>query len=226
MAATFHPFPRLPAELRQQIWSLAAGPRILHISVLQTSPSAPTKYTSPIPPPAMMHACQESRQHAPYQKAFFSSRHVYIWVNFQHDMICLADDKVEQLAPHYATIQRLRFTAPKYESYFYETFWRHSREIFGVFSALRELHVAVEVGYLIWGASLKNVGFTQCLKENTRFIDLHTGLMLNIPQIEMTEKWSDHQGGKVLDLDDFDYELQWVVDGNSEFDLSEFAEMD
>ncbi|KAI1160532.1 hypothetical protein F5B18DRAFT_654531 [Nemania serpens] len=215
MATVFHSFPRLPAELRHQIWSLAAGPRILHISVLQTSRSAPTEHTSPIPPPAVMHACRESRQHAPYQKAFFSSRQSFIRVNFQHDMICLADDNVSQLAPHYVVIERLRFTAPEYDNYFYETFWRHSREIFGVFSALKELHVAIEANYLIWGTSLENVGFTQCLKENTRCIDLHTGLVLNMPQMEMADKWIEQKGGKVLDLDDFDNELRLAVIPNS-----------
>lgn len=140
-------------------------------------------------------------------------------------MISIPDDKVGMLARHYAEIERLRYTPPEYDDYFYEPFWRHSREVFAPFTALRELHVAIDKLYWLWGDSLQNVGFEQCLKENTRFVDLNTGLTLNMPQMDLVRIWMDQKGGMVLDIDDFDMEMLLTISGITEFDLSELAEI-
>ncbi|KAK4643737.1 hypothetical protein QC761_405540 [Podospora bellae-mahoneyi] len=95
-AATFHPFPRLPSELRARIWELSVEPRIVEVRVVHHDPS-PVKVTDPdswtdawmkkrLPPvrhlrshtpaPAQLHACSEAREHLSkypnggYQKAF------------------------------------------------------------------------------------------------------------------------------------------------------------
>ncbi len=232
MATTFHPFLRLPLELRIQIWSLAVSPRRLDIGPHQMEMSPENmsdfrwgraKYTSRIPPPGVMHACRESRQYARYRKAFFSPPDRYLWVNFQQDMICLAHYDVTVLAPHYADIERLRYTVPDHDEIYVSEWFRDcSQEILGVFSALKELHVAVDAGLFAWGTSLNSAGFTLCLQENTRFINLHTGLMLNMPQIDMVRRWFREEGGKVKNVHDLDldYELFWGSE------LAEFAEMD
>ncbi|KAI0968069.1 hypothetical protein F4678DRAFT_444456 [Xylaria arbuscula] len=233
MATTFHPFLRLPVELRIQIWALAVGPRRLDIGPHQMEMSLEnmshfkwggTKYTSRIPPPGVMHACRESRQHARYQKAFFSPPDRYLWVNFQQDMICLAHYEVKVLAPHYADIERLRYTVPdaRDEIYVSEWFRDCSHEILGVFSALKELHVTVHAGLWSWGTSLDNAGFAECLQRNTKFINLQTGLMLNIPQMDMVYRWHWEDGGKVKNVHDLDYEYELFWGS----ELSEFAEID
>ena len=219
MAATFHPFSRLAPELRAQIWGLAAAPRIVHIRITETLRNY--SYASPIPPPAVIHVCQESRQHAPYQKAFFTTfpgepetEVRYIWVNFQEDMICIADEKVERLAPHEADIQRLKFMVPNgdYGEMFYSYFFHNSNDMLEDFTALRELHLAIDEAFLIWGTTVGGTGYGGCPSKNVRFLDLYTGLLLTGPQLEMAYNWSWQDGGKVEDIDDFDEELQFMIE--------------
>ncbi|KAK8112087.1 uncharacterized protein PG998_008544 [Apiospora kogelbergensis] len=52
--AQFHPFPRLPPELRQQIWLFSMEPRELHYG-------PPSIHRLRAPAPALLHACSESR---------------------------------------------------------------------------------------------------------------------------------------------------------------------
>ncbi|KAL2148873.1 hypothetical protein VTH82DRAFT_1559 [Thermothelomyces myriococcoides] len=80
---TFHPFPRLPFELRARIWELTVEPRIVDVRVVYHDPS-PVKVTDPfawsdermkkrLPPrrhlrsstpvPAQLQTCQEAREH-------------------------------------------------------------------------------------------------------------------------------------------------------------------
>ncbi|KAH7346428.1 hypothetical protein BKA65DRAFT_502418 [Rhexocercosporidium sp. MPI-PUGE-AT-0058] len=55
---TFHPFPRLPLELRTKIWETAnAEPRVVVVDM----PKFRVWFTSPTPVPATLHACSESR---------------------------------------------------------------------------------------------------------------------------------------------------------------------
>ncbi|KAG7135995.1 hypothetical protein HYQ46_008804 [Verticillium longisporum] len=86
--AAFHPFPRLPAELRLQIWHLAAQPRLL---VIGKASADATDFTSPTRPPPLTQACREARTSGPYEKAFFSSGSPprYAWANFDLDTIHL-----------------------------------------------------------------------------------------------------------------------------------------
>ncbi|KAK3290786.1 uncharacterized protein B0H64DRAFT_412140 [Chaetomium fimeti] len=95
--ATFHPFPRLPVELRARIWELTVEPRIVEVRVVYHDPS-PVKVTdpdswtpewmkkrlppvrhlrSPTPVPAQLQTCRAAREHLSrhphdggYQKAF------------------------------------------------------------------------------------------------------------------------------------------------------------
>ncbi|KAF2966457.1 hypothetical protein GQX73_g7083 [Xylaria multiplex] len=240
MAATFHPFPKLPAELRIQIWTLAAGPRILHIRVFPKTPKMYPEledlgYASPTPAPAVLHACRESRLIAPYQKAFFTSTPVrggnetkYIWVNFQQDMICLADYQLKRLGPYRADIERLRFSVPTGQNgdFFYSYFFDKSHEILRDFSALRELHISVEESFLIWGSAVCGSGYAKCPRENVRFLDTHTGLLLTGPQLEMAYNWSWQKGGKVRDVDDIDEEISFELRNFCGLNLQELAEID
>ncbi|KAJ8130534.1 hypothetical protein O1611_g3096 [Lasiodiplodia mahajangana] len=235
MADTFHPFPRLPVEIRLKIWALAAGPRNLKISRTPSAKWLPLgttfAYASPNPPPAVMHVCREARQNAPYRKAFLTSAAAetkYIWVNFQNDMICLPDDQVRSLAPHYADIERLRLTAEAdvEGNSFLDYFKHQSCWILKPFSALRVLHIAVEDDFLGWAESFMGEGYANCPSENVRFLDLHTGLLLTGPQLVMAHYWCLQNGGKVENMDDFDEELQFMIDNCTGLNLDELADVD
>src|SRR6187402_1867975 len=92
---TFHPFPRLPKEIRIEIWKLhlvTMPPRTL--TVLSYPPARWTHelqhFFSPDPVPPLLHVSQEARMEALpfYTKAFsngLSPR--YIWTNFFLDTI-------------------------------------------------------------------------------------------------------------------------------------------
>ncbi|KAH9898795.1 hypothetical protein F4778DRAFT_782900 [Xylariomycetidae sp. FL2044] len=65
--STFHPFPRLPTELRLQIWSYLVAPRILLISCLEASTAAEQLAdlaSRPSPPlvPVLLHVSREARE--------------------------------------------------------------------------------------------------------------------------------------------------------------------
>ncbi|KAI0508950.1 hypothetical protein F5B22DRAFT_374812 [Xylaria bambusicola] len=213
MPDTFHPFPNLPTEIRIQIWALVAGPRNLQISCSSSGkradPGTTFAYASPNPPPAVMHACREARQNAPYQKAFltFSNAETkYIWVNFQEDMICLPDNELAPLAPHYADIERLKLTAEAgVETFsFYEYFKDCSSSIFKPFSALNVLHIAVQDCFLAWADAFQGSGYANCPSQNVRFLELQTGLLLTGSQLVLASEWWLWNGGKVEDIDDLE----------------------
>ncbi|KAK3492027.1 uncharacterized protein B0T23DRAFT_316933 [Neurospora hispaniola] len=94
MATTFHPFPRLPLELRLVIWEASISPRTINFRTCafrcggddqeqRVEVSIPTPkpnisfwtFTSTPPPPPILHTCRESRNiglhfQGGYQKAF------------------------------------------------------------------------------------------------------------------------------------------------------------
>ncbi|KAH0525261.1 hypothetical protein TsFJ059_007652 [Trichoderma semiorbis] len=229
MATTFHPFPRLPFEIRSQIWALAVYPRLLHIRITP-KPDTPGyfDYASMIPQAELMHVCRESRQLAPYRKAFFTTlpgdcEARYIWVNFDEDMISIQDEKMERLFPHAADIQRLRFMVPtgSYREYWEDTFHRYPDTHFGMFTALWELHFALSKGYAMMGYA----NYGTCPPDNVRYVNIHGGWMLTEAQVEMMDEWQWRKGGLVEDMDNFDEELEWVVDNAITF-IQDCAEID
>ncbi|KAI0468344.1 hypothetical protein F4859DRAFT_491308 [Xylaria cf. heliscus] len=240
---TFNLFPNLPTELRLHIWALAAeGPRILHVRIedrsswiSETELERDIVYFSPTPPPAVLHACRESRQAAPYEKSFFTSSRTaemrYIWVNFQQDMICLPDEGIYKLESYGAVIQRLRFTVlpsdPALSGGTDELWSHYSDEILEPFTALRELHIAIPEPFLQWGSVGRFVPFWPIGRENVRFIDLHTGLSLKPDQYTMASGWYGQEGGRVYNMDNIEEELEFHARlGYSYFNLPEMAEID
>ncbi|KAL7917947.1 hypothetical protein ACQKWADRAFT_265977 [Trichoderma austrokoningii] len=220
MATTFHPFPRLPFEIRSQIWAMAVYPRLVH---LRTSPkSGPSPrvghyFASKIPQAELMHVCRESRQLAPYQKTFFTtlpgdSEARYIWVNFDEDMICLPHKIMSTLYPHAADIQRLRFTVPTGDDFEYwaDVFTKFTNNYFKRFTVLREVHLAISENITWWSTTYGSYG--PCPPDNVKFLDLHTGLLLTKPQLVLAGEWDDRRGWLVEDMENFDEELQFYND--------------
>ncbi|KAH7308335.1 ankyrin repeat-containing domain protein [Rhexocercosporidium sp. MPI-PUGE-AT-0058] len=92
---TFHPFPRLPDELRLLIWNLAsAHPRTVTIHAYPRQTQIAEYLISPSPITAPLHTCRESRTEAltTYTKAFhYPNNPRYTFVNFHVDTIRLVD---------------------------------------------------------------------------------------------------------------------------------------
>lgn len=237
MATTFHPFPRLPFELRAQIWAMVAAPRTVRIRAKRSSAVAPLtgfdySYTSSTPPPEVRNVCRESRQHARQQKAFFTtvpgeSMARYIWVDFQEDMIYFQDHRMSWLAPHEAEIQRLTFLVPEDDQghSFYDFFFHACDELLQGLTALRELHVALESLCCFYG-SAANGRYGACPTANIRFLDLQSGLLLTGPQVRMAYAWMSEKGGLVDGMDYFEEELQFMLDNETGLHLSELAKID
>ncbi|KAH6975762.1 hypothetical protein EDB80DRAFT_658676 [Ilyonectria destructans] len=218
--ASFHAFPRLPFDLRALIWGFAAGPRIVHIR------TDTTDFSSPTPPPGAVQASQEARQCVPYRKSFFTttnngSEPRYVWVNFETDMIYVDDEKPERLAPHLAEIQRLRFTIrTDRDQRMYSYFFYNSDRFMGDFTALQELHMVIEDSIVLWGTTFEAC-FYGCPRENVRFLDPQSGLLLNGPQLEMAYLWGSENGGLVCDVDDVDMEVTWIIEDRCYLKLDE-----
>ncbi|KAK8136096.1 hypothetical protein PG984_004036 [Apiospora sp. TS-2023a] len=109
----FHSFLRLPLELRQQIWHMSMEPRELVICGIKRRSTA--KWPAP---PAVLHACHESRTYLQqrsrsssyYVKAFqiYQNRAVYLWVNFDLDSVYAHPSALENFTKtDLAKIQRI-----------------------------------------------------------------------------------------------------------------------
>ncbi|RFU78378.1 hypothetical protein TARUN_3900 [Trichoderma arundinaceum] len=215
--STFHPFPRLPLELRARIWGLTAHPRLVHVRVKkhESRPFGVVCVTSPTPPPPVMQVCQESREYGPYRRAFtIGSEARYLWVNFESDMISLGDINLDDLESHQSDIQRLRFTVGSDESY--DAFCYHRSGELGNFPVLKEIHVLVEEDILIWGSAFEDYGWGFCPEENIRFIDNASGLVLNgyqlLAALDFRVYYSWDLGGKVEDMNNLEQEIEIAMD--------------
>lgn len=179
--ATFHPFPRLPYELRAMVWALAAEPRTVQINV-EYGERIKSDFTTGIyylvsstPVPAVLHTCRESRKQSPYEKLFYcqETEPCYVWVNFDLDMFDVGLDYVHFLFRNRSRVRRLKFEFDhiQYDCWDPEDFedWQ--------FENLVEFHVVV--GDLRECAIFWDVDFLPSKQGNFVFIDGSTGKMMN-----------------------------------------------
>ncbi|KAG8408036.1 hypothetical protein J3459_018271 [Metarhizium acridum] len=121
----FHPFPRLPYEIRAIIWALAVEPRTVDVRAISGSRlprgflySADPREEGkdpyvPVFPPAILHTCREARQQNIYQKVFYSHstnqpEERYTWINYDTDMIDIGLGYLETIQHIGSAIRRLR----------------------------------------------------------------------------------------------------------------------
>lgn len=134
--ATFHPFPRLPYELRAMIWEATFEPRTLSVELRHelhggVGDSAGVSLASSTPVPAVLQSCHEARNYGPYKKVFSElstsgkglgyvliltrcirmliNPRSYIWANLKHDVIEIRLSSACHFEAVAASITKLKF---------------------------------------------------------------------------------------------------------------------
>jgi hypothetical protein len=172
--ATFHPFPRLPAELRDQIWEMTVEPRTIDVRVCRDRSWNPGRLVSSTPVPATLQSCREARNHLQtlYRRAFSEldqtpgSERRYVWTNFDIDLVSIGRSLFDDFEPVASSIKRLKFERENDDEYWYNT---ESRKLM-LFSNVDEVHVVCADGFWMWGGSVDNDFAWPCADENLFFI--------------------------------------------------------
>jgi hypothetical protein len=170
--STFHPFPRLPFELRAQIWEETVRPRVVKVEVAQDRPEDPWYLETSTPAPAPLHACREARNARLYRKSFTElanpngAGQQYVWLNLDIDTISIGRTHAlyYKLVGH--QIKRLRFER-KYLPFTqgYGLRW---------FVNLKELHIVAVEGIWRWYCDWERIHWS-CGHENVWMIDPDDG---------------------------------------------------
>ncbi|KAJ3573084.1 hypothetical protein NPX13_g4831 [Xylaria arbuscula] len=193
--ATFHPFPRLPAELRLQIWAMTVVPRIVDVNVeADTTPGPKRKFRDPplakllssTPVPAILQACQESRYQGLYEQAFTEIPHAkttsrrYIWLNLEIDMISIGSCEMDRLTPVAPLIQRLRIARDMGEE-----FQIRRLDQLGLFINVKEIHIVCLDGNLENWYNTSDWYPIPCGEENLFFVHPNDGTMMGCIELNL-----------------------------------------
>ncbi|KAK6821080.1 hypothetical protein PG987_015480 [Apiospora arundinis] len=132
--ATFHPFPRLPAELRALVWQMTVEPRVVEINASHkrntlNNQVEPYRLVSSTPVPAELQTCHEARNLGLYQRHLSEfpvalldppsqndtresvppeQQRRYIWLNWDIDTIYTGLEPICEFSPIAHRIKRLR----------------------------------------------------------------------------------------------------------------------
>ncbi|KFH44287.1 hypothetical protein ACRE_049410 [Hapsidospora chrysogenum ATCC 11550] len=236
-------FASLPYELRSHIWSLAAEPRrITKVRVKRSEGTFSKKQrqldkdvlfeTTSTRPPALMHACRESRRHAPYQRAFTAGTEPrWTWVNFDLDIFCVSSlGSIADIVSHRSDVQRLHIRTDDDHDW-YESATNHGAlRILDDFVNLREIQVVLGPGGLLWGDVFADWGFGHCPRENITFVDEGSGLVLTGPQLKLVGDWrmffSFDSEGNPPDPDELSDEIEYALDDTSHLTMAQMHEID
>lgn len=189
--ATFHPFPRLPSELRARIWELTVEPRTVDLRVKHRHTiipgDTPVPYlVSSTPVPAALQTCQEARNQGLYQQAFSEiagpdgAGRRYVWVNLEIDMVSIGTSLFANYKPVAPVIQRLKFERENSSEFFYHSEVQELRDFVNV----KEIHVVCADGMRAWHLATEE-HYWPCGEENVFMIDPHDGRMMR--GLEMDE---------------------------------------
>ncbi|KAH9221236.1 hypothetical protein DL95DRAFT_265607, partial [Leptodontidium sp. 2 PMI_412] len=149
----FHPFPRLPKELRVRIWRLHLAALQPRTHTLRPKPvsnmrsSFPTRSTNKIqhlfssdPFPPTLYACRESRLEALafYTKAFGSmATPNFVWTNFSLDTIKINDNHLSKIS--FIDKEQIQQMIVEVDSV--EIFWGQRLHYFDRMKKLRKLEL-------------------------------------------------------------------------------------
>ncbi|KAI1108859.1 hypothetical protein F5Y14DRAFT_456581 [Nemania sp. NC0429] len=151
--ATFHHFPRLPPELRVQIWEAAVVPRTVEVGIPGQS-AVPRRLVSPTPVPAILQTCREARNPGLYQKAFSELASIdaadgeprHVWLRFEIDTVSIGTTALGAFREVAPLIRRLRLERAHSDEYFYH----YEAETLRALVNAREIHVVCADGLGAW----------------------------------------------------------------------------
>ncbi|KAH7312743.1 hypothetical protein B0I35DRAFT_437656 [Stachybotrys elegans] len=168
---TFHPFPRLPIELRAHIWRLSVVARDVDVRFKREhgGRGLAIHIVSSTPAPAVMQACSESRNLGLYQPSFVRADERYLWINFEVDRICIPDIDFEVILPEQQLIRRLKYEGEMSEEYGYS----FHDELPG-FRNLQEIHLLCADGLWSWRDEWEDL-YWPCPRESIRATDKASG---------------------------------------------------
>jgi hypothetical protein len=212
--ATFHPFPRLPAELRAQIWQMTVEPRIVGVCFKTKRELGRRPFsvlTSSTYVPAPLQTCQEARNARLYQRCFSDlairygypedAERRYVWINLDIDMVSIGDTILEAFRPYAHLIKRLKFMCDNTDE-----FWCRGEgcDELQHFTNVSEIHVVLSENgdFENWhGASDDYIW--NCGAENVTFIDEEDGQEMKLLDLEdkydrLLEAGSRKQGHNTL----------------------------
>lgn len=147
--------------------------------------------TTSTPAPALMHVCRESRQHAPYQRAFTAgSEPRWTWVNFELDIFSVSSlYSIRDIVPHRSEVQRLQIRTDDDNDWYESATTYNGLGILYEFVNLREIRVVIEPGDLMWADVFAQWSFGYCPRENITFLDEGSGLVLTGLQLRLVADW-------------------------------------
>lgn len=236
-------FASLPYELRSYIWSLAVESRhINNVRVKKSSESFSKKQrqrgkdilyeTTSTPPPALMHVCRESRQHAPYQRAFTAgSEPRWTWVSFELDIFCVSSlYSIQDIVSHRSEVRRLEIRTDDDNDWYESATTFDVLKILDEFVNLREIQVVLEPGGLMWAHVFTDWGFGHCPRENITFLDEGSGLVLTGLQLSLVDDWrtvfSFDSDGNPPEADRLSDEIEHALDDSWHMTMAQMHEID
>ncbi|PVI06938.1 hypothetical protein DM02DRAFT_638313 [Periconia macrospinosa] len=159
--ATFHSFPRLPYELRAQIWEYTIEPRTVQLKMKRRDPRY---FTSATPVPPLLQVCRETRYYGRYQMSF-SIR--YVWLCPEIDIIDIGEACFGDFQAIAHLFRRLKFKREESDDFYYHA---QVREL-GMFVNVKEIYVVCAGGLDAWIGALDQEHHWPCRKEDVFFID-------------------------------------------------------
>jgi hypothetical protein len=187
--ATFHPFPRLPFELRAWVWRLTVEYRIIDLvePLLGQDTSLGPRLDGLRPAvPATLQACREARNMKLYSKHTFCGfdQGSYVWINFNIDIFDIGDSPLSDdfLKPVAPLIRRLMFGREAGRSL--QDFFKFEREDLDVFVNVEEIYIVCDEisGIEPWfGGSSYD---WPCGAENVRLIDVMSGEVITARKLD------------------------------------------
>lgn len=195
--ATFHPFPRLPAEIRVQIWETTAEPRIVEVRIrYKRVTTVPHQLYGPFlfssaPVPAPLQTCREARDSGLYHQAFSNlaiqngapkdTEERYVWLNFDLDMVSIGDTDFRFFKSVAQMIKRLRFERDNSDEVWYRG---ESAELY-IFVNVTEIHVVVseDSDMRHWHGASQDHNWP-CAIESVFVVDLKEGQMVKLLDLE------------------------------------------
>lgn len=202
--ASFHPFPRLPAELRIRVWELTVEPRTVDVRVIRNHAYLRTDsvswLVSSTPVPGPLQTCREARYQGLYTQGFSEFAGPpdlglpYVWINWDIDTISIGPTLFEEYMPVAPLFQRLKFERENSDHFYY---YREAEEI-RIFRNVKEIYVVCADGYWAWVNCLEEQDWP-CGPENVFFIEPRDGCVIRGPDFvgvvekEMEADWSENR---------------------------------